>query len=93
MNMKSKDQPTDRPDDGQILAEENVTPEPVPSRPHWKERFKAILQKIFLIGTTLARKAKSVFTGMIRVEGGVSPPDDIKGAFRHIPLKKKVWAF
>jgi membrane protease subunit HflK len=89
MNMKSKDQPTDRPDDGQILAEENVTPEPVPSRPHWKERFKAILQKIFLIGTTLARKAKSVFTGMIRVEGGVSPLDDIKGAFRHIPLKKK----
>lgn len=87
--MKSKDQSTDRPDDGQIPAGENIDPEPIPSRPRWKERFKATMQKIFLLGATLARKAKSAFAGLSGIEGGVSPLDDIKGAFIHIPLRKK----
>ena len=41
----------------------------------------------------LAGKAKSAYTGFFKVEGDVSPMDDIKGAFRHIPLKKKGLGF
>jgi membrane protease subunit HflK len=94
MNMESNDQSTDRPDNaGEILVEEEVKTAPTPSRPPWQERFKGLIQKIFRAGASLARKAKSAYAGMMRVEGGVSPLDDIKGAFRHIPLKKKGLGF
>jgi len=89
MKMESKDQSTDKPNEGQILAEENINPEPISTRFHWKKRFKAILRKIFDWGTILPQKAKSAFSGMIRNEDGGSLLDDIKGAFRHIPLRKK----
>jgi membrane protease subunit HflK len=94
MNMESNNQSTNRPDNAEeTLVKEEVKTEPIPSRAPLKERFKRLMQNIFRAGASLARKTKSAYAGIMRVEGEVSPLDDIKGAFRHIPLKKKGLGF
>jgi membrane protease subunit HflK len=94
MNMESNNQSTDHLDDAEkTLTEENLKTAPNSSRPHWKERFKVIRQKILSIYTILVKKAKNVYSGISKVEGDVSPMEDIKGAFKHIPLKKKGLAY
>jgi membrane protease subunit HflK len=94
MNMESNNQSTDHLDDAEkTLTEENLKTAPNSSRPHWKERFKVIMQKILSIYTILVKKAKNVYSGISKVEGDVSPMEDIKGAFKHIPLKKKGLAY
>jgi membrane protease subunit HflK len=94
MNMESNNQSTDHLDDAEkTLTEENLKTATNSSRPHWKERFKVIRQKILSIYTILVKKAKNVYSGISKVEGDVSPMEDIKGAFKHIPLKKKGLAY
>jgi membrane protease subunit HflK len=88
--MEKNEQSTDRLDDAEnTLTEENVASTPNPSRSHRKEIFKGLIQKILLVFTTLVRNVKSAYTSIFMVQGDVSPMEDIKGAFKHIPLKKK----
>jgi membrane protease subunit HflK len=90
MNMERNEQSTDRLDDAEnTLTEEDVASAPNPSRSHLKEIFKGLIQKILLVFTTLVRNAKSAYTSIFKVHSDVSPLEDIKGAFKHIPLKKK----
>ena len=60
-----------------------------PSGPHWKEVFTEMARRIFLESRGLGRKARSVYLHIFKAEEGVTPIDDIKGAFRHIPVRKK----
>ncbi len=60
-----------------------------PSGPHWKEVFAEMTRRIFMESRGLGRKARSVYLHIFKAEEGVTPIDDIKGAFRHIPLRKK----
>ncbi len=88
--MERNEQSTDRPDEaGNTLTEENVASGTNPSGSHRKEIFKGLMQKILPVFTTLVRNAKSAYTSIFKVHGDVSPMEDIKGAFKHIPLKKK----
>ena len=88
--MERNEQSTDRHDDAEnTLTEEDVASAPNPSRSHLKEIFKGLIQKILLVFTTLVRNAKSAYTSIFKVHSDVSPLEDIKGAFKHIPLKKK----
>jgi membrane protease subunit HflK len=90
MKMERNEQSTDRPDDGEnTLTDENIAPAPNSSQSHRKEFVKGLMQKILLVFTTLARNAKSAYTSIFKAHGDVSPMEDIKGAFKHIPLKKK----
>jgi membrane protease subunit HflK len=92
--MQKDDQSTQKPVDAEkISAEENVEVEQRPLRLDWKERFKAIMLTVLSVVKNIAGKAKSAYTGFFKVEGDVSPMDDIKGAFRHIPLKKRGLGF
>jgi membrane protease subunit HflK len=58
-------------------------------RPHWKEVFKEVIQKILVGCRNLWRRARSAYTNNFKVGEGISPFDDIKGAFGHIPLGKR----
>ncbi len=88
--MERNEQSPDRLDDAEnTLTEENVESAPNPSRSYRKEIFKGLMQKILPVFTTLVRNAKSAYTSIFKVHGDVSPMEDIKGAFKHIPLKKK----
>ncbi len=69
--------------------EEKDREEPRPSWPYWRDLFKEIVQKILLTTKYLGQKARSAYTNIFRPEGDIGPLDDIKGAFRHIPLKKR----
>jgi hypothetical protein len=90
MNMERNEQSTDRLDEAEnTLTEENVASESNPSRSHLKEIIKGLIQKILLVFTTLVRNAKSAYTRIFKDNGDVGPMEDIKGAFKHIPLKKK----
>jgi membrane protease subunit HflK len=88
--MERNDQSAKGPEVSEnTLGEERLKEEPRPARPHWKELFKGMVQKILLACKYLGSKAKSAYTHLFKAEGDVSPLDDIKGAFKHIPLSKK----
>ncbi|NIW11241.1 MAG: FtsH protease activity modulator HflK, partial [Gammaproteobacteria bacterium] len=36
-----------------------------------------------------AKRARGLYSHIFKAEEGVTPLDDIKGAFRHVPLRKK----
>ena len=73
----------------ETLRKEKNNEEPRPSWPYWRDIFKEIVQKILLTAKYLGRKARSAYTNIFRPEGDIGPLDDIKGAFRHIPLSKR----
>ncbi len=92
--MQKDDQSTQKPEDAEkISSAENVEAEQRPLRLDWKERLKAIMRVILSAFKSVTKRAKGAYTGFFKVEGDVSPMDDIKGAFRHIPLKKKGLGF
>jgi membrane protease subunit HflK len=94
MNMESNNHSTDRLDDAEkTLTEECVETTRGPSRHNYKKRLKEIMQRILSMYTILVKKAKNVHNGIFKVESDVSPMEDIKGAFKHIPLKKKGLAY
>ncbi len=84
--MQKDDQSTQKPEDAEkISSAENVEAEQRPLRLDWKERLKAIMRVILSAFKSVTKRAKGAYTGFFKVEGDVSPMDDIKGAFRHIP--------
>jgi membrane protease subunit HflK len=61
-------------------------------RAPWIQRMGQLigLAKKFLLAVKyLGEKTKSAYKNLIRPEGEVGPLEDIKGAFRHIPLRKR----
>jgi membrane protease subunit HflK len=81
MGMEKDDQSTQMPE----VSEKTDKFPP----PDWKEVFVGILKRIVSACRNLWRKTRSAYTNIFRPEGDVSPLDDIKGAFGHIPLSKK----
>ena len=79
--MEKDDQSTQMP----AVPEET----PHPPRFHWKEIIKEVVEKTLLMLRYLRRKTRDTYTNIFRPEGDVSPFDDIKGAFRHIPIKNR----
>ncbi len=71
-----------------VLREEEVKEAGTP-RAQWKERFSDMVEGGLLASRNLGRKARSLYLHILKPEKGVGPLDDIKGAFRHIPLRKK----
>ncbi len=88
--MEKDDRSTKSPE----VSEETITPEEKdkedqrPSRSQWEE-LKEIVQKVLLTSRNLGRKARNAYTNIFKADGENSPIDDIKGAFRHIPLSKR----
>ena len=68
-------------------GEENVE-KPRFSWPRWMEFLKGVVQKVLLTLRSPVRKAKGAYAHLFKPEGDISPIDDIKGAFRHIPLRR-----
>ncbi len=53
------------------------------------ERLIRLAKKIPLASKSLWEKGRRACANLFRPEGDVSPLEDIKGAFRHIPLRKR----
>jgi membrane protease subunit HflK len=60
-----------------------------PARHSWKKRILEIVQKALLLSRALVRKVKEAYIKLFKPKAEVGLIDDIKGAFRHIPLRKK----
>jgi membrane protease subunit HflK len=90
MIMENKDEPREmqtRID--KLPAEELADDTTKASRPSRKEQVKGIVQKILLVCRNLAIKTRDAYVKIFKTEEDVRLIDDIKGAFRHIPLKKR----
>lgn len=74
---------------GEGLHEDKKTDEPRPSSPNRKQVFKSLVQKIFYALKNLWEMTKSGYANIIKANGDIGPLDDIKGAFGHIPFRKK----
>jgi membrane protease subunit HflK len=88
MKMKS-DNRTERPEVSKKASGEEEGKEARTSRTQWKERFAGVVQQIFLVSGNLGKKARGVYLHIFKPKEGVGPMDDIKGAFKHIPLRKR----
>jgi membrane protease subunit HflK len=73
---------------GKGLPEEKNTEERKPSWFHLVEFLKGAAQRIPSVFSGLGRKVRRAYTQILRPEGDVSPIDDIRAAFSHIPLRK-----
>ncbi len=73
--------------------EERHREEPRPSGPHVKERFMEMVQGILLVSGNLKKKARDLYLNVFRVEKGTSLLEDIKGAFKHFPLGKRLLGY
>jgi membrane protease subunit HflK len=60
-----------------------------PPKNFWKMRILGIVQKALLACKVLVIKVKEAYVRLFKTEAEVGLIDDIKGAFRHIPLRKK----
>ncbi|CAB1059507.1 HflK protein [Olavius sp. associated proteobacterium Delta 1] len=72
-----------------LAAEEEADDTTRASRPSGKEQIKAIVQKILFLFKKLTLKIRDAYIKIFKAEGDVRLIDDIKGAFKHIPLRKK----
>jgi membrane protease subunit HflK len=54
-----------------------------------KQRITGFFQKVLLLCKALAGNLKAVYIKLFKTETDTGLIDDIKGAFRHIPLRKK----
>lgn len=87
--MKRNDLPKRPKVSKRTSREEKGREVPTPSGPQLKELFTETTRRILLVARNLGRRARGVYLGIFKPDQGVSPIDDIKGAFRHIPLRKK----
>jgi membrane protease subunit HflK len=91
MRMEQNDQTKKGPEVSENALPEggNDRAEGTPSGPHWKDLFKGIIQKILMASKTLGEKARHAYASIFKTDGDVGPLDDIRGAFRHIPFRKR----
>ena len=73
----------------ELTAEELADDTSIVSRPSWNKRLKGIVKKVLLLIKNLVINAKDLCVKMFKTEEDIRLMDDIKGAFRHIPLRKK----
>ncbi|MFB0505428.1 MAG: FtsH protease activity modulator HflK [Thermodesulfobacteriota bacterium] len=83
------DNRTERPEVSKKASGEEDVKEARTSWTQWKERFTGVVQQIFLVSGTLGKKGRGVYLHIFKPKEGVGPIDDIKGAFKHIPLRKR----
>ncbi len=70
---------------GEELADDTI----IVSRLSWKKRITGIIQKILWLIKNLVINTRDLYVKMFKTEEDIRLMDDIKGAFRHIPLRKK----
>ena len=88
--MENNDSTSATPDDAQHTPiDENEGTVPKSKRSSAKERFQKILLALFWISKKMITVIRRAYGAIFRAEAGFSLWDDIKGAFRHIPLGKK----
>jgi membrane protease subunit HflK len=96
MIMEPKDVSTQKPEvteNSLMEAEEKAKEKTGPPWLYWMQRLKMIINKIFQLLGILTQKTRNVYVSMFKTEGDPSPIEDIKGAFRHISLRKKGLGF
>ena len=89
--MEKNDQLTERP----VLSEKAAAKEKngeTGRRMSWvylRDYFKWFVKKIPLVFRYLWEKTRNTYRTLLGPEAGATPLDDIKGAFRHIPLRNR----
>jgi membrane protease subunit HflK len=94
--MEPKDTSTQKPEASEnnlAETEEKVKETSGTSWRHKMQRIKLITNKILLSLGNLAGKTRNAYICMFKTEGGPDPIEDIKGAFRHISLRKRGLGF
>ena len=88
--MDRYDIPKDRPSETEATAaEDRLDESKKTNRNSRKQRFKEVLPAMITFVFTLVKKIKAAFTQIFKDDEDIRLIDDIKGAFRHIPLKKR----
>lgn len=88
--MENNDQASAKPDDAQkTFMEENPNTSPKSRWRFVKERFQSIVHTILTVFKKLRIRIRETYANIFKGEADISLWDDIKGAFRHIPLRKK----
>jgi membrane protease subunit HflK len=92
--MESKDETKEIKKDVKKLSPAEMADDiPESPRRSWIKWLAGIIQNTFLLGKDLVIKVKNALIKISKNEDEVRLIDDIKGAFRHIPLKKKGLGF
>lgn len=92
--MQSNDETKEMNEDGKTLSAAETADAICESpRRSWIKWIAGIIQNTFLLGKNLVIKVKNAPAKIFKKEDEVRLIDDIKGAFRHIPLKKKGLGF
>lgn len=89
--MEKSDQLMDGPEVSQKAHAEEKNDE-TGARAPWIQRighFIGLAKKFLLAVKSLGKKTRSAYKSLISPEGEVGLLEDIKGAFRHIPLRKR----
>ncbi|NIP23657.1 hypothetical protein GWN26_10315, partial [Candidatus Saccharibacteria bacterium] len=88
--MDKNDIPIDRPTETEAKVSEDLLNEAEKAlRDSWQRRLKAILPAMLTFLIFLAKKIRGAATGIFKDDENSRLIDDIKGAFRHIPLKTR----
>lgn len=72
-----------------LHEEQEQEESPLSSQSSWENMLKEMRPKILALGKKLWEEIKNAKTSVFKGEESVSPLDDIKGAFKHIPLRKR----
>jgi membrane protease subunit HflK len=87
--MERMDETREQKDIEEIGMEDQSTGATKPPKNSWKTRITGMVQKALLACKVLVIKAKEAYVKLFKTEAEIGLIDDIKGAFRHIPLRKK----
>jgi membrane protease subunit HflK len=90
MKMEQKDVSNPNPECGETtLSEEKEKMNWRTSWIRWKERFQRMFQLMVAVIGFLVSLVGKAHTGLFKSDGEASLIDDITGAFRHLPLRRK----
>lgn len=94
--MEPKDTSTQKPEASENNLAETQEKVKEPSGTSWRhkmQRIKRIANKVLLAFGNLAGKTRNAYISIFKTEGDPGLFEDIKGAFRHISLKKRGLGF
>jgi len=87
--MERHDIPKDDPNETKATTAERIDDSPKASRVSRKQRLNQFLSTIIMSPIDLSKKIGAFCVHIFKDDDGIRLIDDIKGAFRHIPLKKR----